>query len=496
MNKLFLSSSIFAAFMLGASSQAAVRSADKPLVEVLAGIQAKTGIQFTLAKELEQNKVSYSGQNDANEIFKHVLAGYNYSVVWQGNKIGSIQVSGLNGSGANNKVADRLLPVELAALPAHSVQKFEFSKAQLLSMKPGDRIEFNLPEGRVSMVHDRVWSHANGDQTWSGHTGKQNFEGASFLTMGQNGVTVGSIETAQRLYLIEYAGGQSWMIDAKAAGIKETPQHTGFELMSRAIQSSTATAVSKIPQAAAAQTGGTTVIDLFAFYSSGLNATTVAAKINNVIAVANTSMVNSLLNVRIDLVGSRMVVYDDTISNDQALNDLSNNVGVFERVPGKRARLGVDLFTFVRPMGSAITSCGVAWVGGENGTPMTLDTGYTVIAEEDLTSLASDRRQCNDTTLAHEVGHNLGNMHDRANSDSVGHFSYSYGYCQPIADSNGDILGDVMSYCKNQPIYSTPNVSSYNHQAMGVAKAFSNSAFAAKTIRLTSPDVAAYATKP
>ena len=56
-------------------------------------------------------------------------------------------------------------------------------------------------------------------------------------------------------------------------------------------------------------------------------------------------------------------------------------------------------------------------------------------------------------TLAHEVGHNLGVMHDPANATTSAAYSYGYGYISPGG------YGDIMSYASNRiNYYSNPNL--------------------------------------
>ncbi len=74
-------------------------------------------------------------------------------------------------------------------------------------------------------------------------------------------------------------------------------------------------------------------------------------------------------------------------------------------------------------------------------------------------------------SLAHELGHQQGLMHDRDNSSGwSGVYPYSYGYRRCVSDGTG--FRDVMSYsCTGAPRvleFSNPNVN-WNGYAAGVS---------------------------
>ena len=90
-------------------------------------------------------------------------------------------------------------------------------------------------------------------------------------------------------------------------------------------------------------------------------------------------------------------------------------------------------------------------------------------------------------TLAHELGHNFGASHDKANAGGPGATSYSYGW-RFMAD--GVFYHDIMSYDPGQtiPYFSNPLVK-YKGVPTGTATADS-----ARTITFTAPYVAKYRT--
>jgi hypothetical protein len=87
--------------------------------------------------------------------------------------------------------------------------------------------------------------------------------------------------------------------------------------------------------------------------------------------------------------------------------------------------------------------------------------------------------------LAHELGHNLGAVHDKANSNGPGATSYSYGW---RFMASGTLYHDIMSYDPGQTIqyFSNPRVK-YKGVPTGSA-----TADVARTITFTAPYVSKY----
>ncbi|HEV8292287.1 MAG TPA: M12 family metallo-peptidase, partial [Tepidisphaeraceae bacterium] len=88
-------------------------------------------------------------------------------------------------------------------------------------------------------------------------------------------------------------------------------------------------------------------------------------------------------------------------------------------------------------------------------------------------------------TLAHELGHNLGASHDKANAGGAGATSYAYGW---RFTAQGVLYHDIMAYSPGQtiPYFSNPRVT-YKGVPTGTATADN-----ARTITFTAPYVAKY----
>jgi hypothetical protein len=172
---------------------------------------------------------------------------------------------------------------------------------------------------------------------------------------------------------------------------------------------------------------------------------------------------------------------DIRVRGQEAYGHLSDKTdGVIDDVHETAEMVGADLVSLFCSWG-----CGVAGIGGQSS-----------IVNWDSPS-----------TLAHEVGHNLGANHEKVIALSGGWFPYSNGYTY-VAPNPSDSWHDIMAYgvecqfvCPEIPYFSNPNVS-YNGVPTGKpdgavdANGNSISADNARTLNETSPIVAAYREPP
>jgi len=156
-------------------------------------------------------------------------------------------------------------------------------------------------------------------------------------------------------------------------------------------------------------------------------ASSINSAINSAFSLTNEGYANSDVNQRVKLVSTAEVFYDESIfysSNpwERVLNHLTNTGdGYIDDVHTWRNNNSADLVVLVvEDTNVAVNGiCGIGWLMG----------GYWLGSQFQSLGFSVVRRNClYNNTLAHEMGHNMGAHHDRANAGGQGAYSYSYGY--------------------------------------------------------------------
>jgi hypothetical protein len=208
--------------------------------------------------------------------------------------------------------------------------------------------------------------------------------------------------------------------------------------------------------------------------------------IQNAVQAANQAYRNSGVAITLNLVGLQEVEYEESKDMKASLRRLeARRDGQLDSVHALRDKVGADVVTLVSEDDD---SCGIAWsMKGES--PSGASTAFNVVQAGCLSN----------QSLAHEVGHNQGNMHDRDSTSNVGAFSYSYGYRHCTDDGTG--FRTVMAYsCKGVARvarFSSPSLT-YNGEPMGIGYEADpeNSADNVRSMNNTADTVAAFRTPP
>ena len=208
--------------------------------------------------------------------------------------------------------------------------------------------------------------------------------------------------------------------------------------------------------------------------------------IQNAVQAANQAYRNSGVAITLNLVGLQEIAFEESGSMKTALKQIeARHDGVLDSVHALRDRVGADMVTLIS---NDDDSCGIAWsMRGE--TPAAASTAFSVVNAGCLSN----------QSLAHEVGHNQGNMHDRGSTSNAGAFAYSYGYRNCTEDGTG--FRDVMGYaCKGVARvarFSSPSLT-FNGQPMGISYETDpdNSADNVRSMNNTADTVAAFRTPP
>jgi hypothetical protein len=170
------------------------------------------------------------------------------------------------------------------------------------------------------------------------------------------------------------------------------------------------------------------------------------AQVTTAINSANTAYANSGITLRVRLVYSGGVNYNDSGDFNTDLDRLtSTNDGYIDQVHALRDTYKADLVSLLI---NDTTYCGLAWLMGNVSTAFA-PQGFSVVSWQCISNYS----------FQHEMGHNMGSMHDPANAGGGGGaYSYSYGYQNP-----SNVFRTVMAYncpsgCPRVNYFSNPNV--------------------------------------
>jgi hypothetical protein len=289
-----------------------------------------------------------------------------------------------------------------------------------------ERINLNLFQGtNFVAVRDRIVEHGNGDSDWVGHLEAE--PGSEVVLAVGEGTLAGTVKRENgELYEIAYQGNGTHRV--RQLDPTRLPSHAHPIATPRAtsvgVQGATVASGSTTPTTSAATSTTATVVDLMVVYTpkaraNAGGATGIRTKINNAVAAANQAYLNSKINMQLRLVYAAEVPYTETGNMTRTLYDLQGMYdGKMDVVHQWRDTYGADQVALVT---ADSTYCGLGYQ--MNYLASWFESyAFSVVHDDSRYACLSNQ------TLAHELGHNQGNAHDRASSSSPGIYSYSYGY--------------------------------------------------------------------
>jgi len=373
--------------------------------------------------------------------------------------------------------------------------------AALTQAPEGAEIALPLPNGQVEVaIVTKTGMDQDGFVQVQGTSRMDGAAAPSVITIGKDAV-FGTVISNGSEYQIITRNGTTQIVDPKAAGWAQvrgedqidlpdthTSTPSGDEPVTQAVTAATTTTTAKAVAVAATgpSSGGTgpslvpltpgtidTTITLLMTYSSSYvsqwgTEAVARTRLSNIVQVANTAYSNSGTGVQFRIVGWSMIRQPDTTPQN-VLPAMRADSGNFKGLAALRSSTGAAISVFFAPFNSvtgSTSTCGLAYIPGAYAGGL---TAFSSQVSSSLFAALNDGQSngyyCETLSLAHELGHNLGNVHDRANSSFAGAFSYSYG------KGVSGIFGTVMSYISPRvALFSSPQLScGYTHQPCGTS---------------------------
>jgi hypothetical protein len=383
-------------------------------------------------------------------------------------------------------------PQGLANRPDFAVQRSRTVDPNLDQLND-ETIVLNLFEDVTFVaVRDKADAGLGGSSIWVGHL--HGVPQSQVILVDQEGDLSGTIKWPGNIYSVRPLGnGQHAInhIDPELLPphaqplLPQTPGRTsGAEQTDGG--GTSAESLASAPATPVDETIDVMVVYTAAARDSNGGTTGIEGMIQTAIVDANNAYDDSGVGITLRLVELREVSYIEGGGISQSLQDLTaDGDGAMDEVHAWRDINKADMVSLITEDNDY---CGVAWLMQE--LEFSFESGaFSVVFSTCLTN----------HTLAHELGHGMGSMHDRANSNVAGVFPYSYGHNSPT-----DGWYTVMSYscggCGRIGQFSNPQVSidsvptGIDHDidpnnSADNARSLNNAAFTVARFRQDSPTI-------
>ena len=369
-------------------------------------------------------------------------------------------------------------PAETGELPRNAKAHSGLVGALDAGVMSASEVSLTLADGNAikarlqRMVDDAKFN----SRTWVGTI--DGAEGSVVVLTKARGVVTGFVNYENQILEIQPAAGGKHVLYA----VDESKLPKGEPVRAPKLQGD-AVGTTVADTGTAATTEATSVVqDVLVLYTAAsanrYGQASIESQIQSAIQSANQAYQNSEVGITLRLVGLQQSTIVEQSNMDSTVNVLQADSGVARL----RDQVAADMVMLVSENSDY---CGLANLMTSNSTsfaPYAFGAVYS--------SCLSNQ------SLAHELGHQQGLMHDRPSSSGwAGVYPYSYGYARCTSDSTA--FRDVMSYpCGSAPrvlLFSNPNLT-WNGFPAGISYEFdpANSAEAARSLNNTAATVAAF----
>lgn len=397
--------------------------------------------------------------------------------------------------------------------PASTWHRANISEEHALRAVVNGEMTVTAPDGQpIRLRYQRHLEHPNGNWTW---IGRDEHGEEAVVTFGEKAV-FGSIPRYGREELrLATSGGRTWLVEANPNKQHHPdPKRSDFVVppeLARSFASDEPGMASASMESLAPAAVGTTV-DIALGYTTGFASelggdSQAETRLQHLVDIANQAYTNSRINARLRLVRTVRVSYPDATDNNDALAKLSGyepgsgSIPVdqaFNALRTARDQYGADLVSLVRRFRTPENEgCGVAWlIGGDQSGIDSSDApwGYSVVSDDldrgDLDETDSKTYVCRKETMAHELGHNMGQAHNSEDSDgTAGAHAYAYGYRESSSTGFYTVMAYRLAASSQKAIryFANPNVSdAATGRVTGIANASDNARSMAQTMPIIS----------
>lgn len=207
-------------------------------------------------------------------------------------------------------------------------------------------------------------------------------------------------------------------------------------------------------------------------YADELGSLTAETEINHMVATVNSYYLNSDVQVRFRPVYYAEINYDFGNNLDTPFYALQQSEGIFSNTFALRDDIGADIVVVMDGIVGEDGSCGVGSLPGRGFKgDMFHPNGY---ASDLIVAMYGpgfgSSGGCDELTLAHELGHNLGIAHSRRDPGSEGAFGWAHGY--GVDGSFATIMAYASRFpgAQEVPLFSNPLRNDCNGQACGISR--------------------------
>jgi hypothetical protein len=433
---------------------------------------------------------------------------------------------------------------------AYTAQPVQLSEAYALRSIADGSMLVNAPNGEpIRLEYKRHLEHADGNWTWIGRPAGAAPGTEAILTFGEKAV-FGSIPYGDEAPLqLATTAGRTWIVQTDKRKLfdsrqsaPDAPDFVGAPVMASASARSSGARMAAAPRmAAAGSAAGPTTVDLVVGYTTAFatrlgGRSQALTRLNFMVDIANQAYANSEVNGRVRLVHAVEVDYPDATSNRSALFQLSGvqctsvpagqlhlpdgDVNCTPASPPAelqpllqaREQYRADLVSLVRTYQVPENqSCGVAWVVGGGQQPIDADSAafaLSVVSDSSGTLFPDGNNStCRNETLVHELGHNMGLVHDRESAqgsddtngdgdaldpEEYGNFPYAFGYRTDVGAGNFSTIMALRTGSQDSlRIFSNPRIATCGGSfACGVDDVADN----VRALEQTMPLIAAFRT--